>query len=77
MEVFIGVVAGVLAALVCTAFYTKGVRDGARFRSTKRKNVPKEEANINETELVRKFDAILDYDPYCIDGREREQGEGA
>jgi hypothetical protein len=77
MEVLIGALAGVLAAMVCTAFYTKGVRDGARVRGVKRKSVQKDETQSAEPELVRKFDAILDYDPYCSEGRERVEGEGA
>ncbi len=77
MEVVIGTVAGVLAAMVCTAFYTKGVRDGARVRTVKRKRAPKEEEPAAQAELARKFDAILDYDPYGTESRERAQGESA
>lgn len=75
MEVVIGAVAGVLAAIVCTAFYTKGLRDGSHVRGIKRRRNQKDEASDLDKELERKFDAILDYDPYGTDNAEREQGE--
>lgn len=77
MEVVIGTVAGVLAAIVCTAFYTKGLRDGAKVRGVKKRRMQKNEASDLDKELERRFDAILDYDPYGTDNAERAQGESA
>lgn len=77
MEVVIGTVAGALAAIACTAFYTKGLRDGAKAQGTKKRRPYKDEATIMDKELERRFDAILDYDPYGTDNAERAQGESA
>jgi len=74
MEIAIGVAAGVVAAMVCTVFYTKGVRDGMRVRRGMRKKVrAAQDAPTNE-EQVRKFDAILDYDPYGTKKQEMMEG---
>ena len=43
MEVVIGTVAGVLVTILCTAFYTKGIKDGSRVRTVRRKKTSKEE----------------------------------
>lgn len=64
MEIVIGTAAGVVAAMVCTLFYTKGVRDGMRVRRGLRKKVRGVETAAANDDQVRKFDAILDYDPY-------------
>ena len=75
MEIVIGTAAGMLAAIICTAFYTKGLRYGAKVSGAKRTGVQKQEAPETGKELERKFDAILDYDPYSVDARGREQGD--
>ncbi len=75
MEILIGTVAGVVAAIVCTAFYTKGVRDGVRVRRIRRRKSRGEDDVVQEKDLVRKFDAILDYDPYSREQRDSMEGE--
>ena len=77
MEVVIGTVAGVLVTMLCTAFYTKGIKDGSRVRTVRRKKTSKEEEPAVQAELARKFDAILDYDPYGTDNGGKAQGESA
>ena len=43
----------------------------------RRKKTSKEEEPAVQAELARKFDAILDYDPYGTDNGGKAQGESA
>ena len=74
MEIVIGAAAGIVAAMACTVFYTKGVRDGMRVRRGLRKKVRGSEGASPDEEQMRKFDAILDYDPYGTKKQETMEG---
>lgn len=56
-EVLIGVAAGIAAAAAGIAFYRRGLKDG-------RRRAPETEADVPESALMRKYEAIMDYNPY-------------
>lgn len=55
-EVLTGAAAGLTVAAACVAFYRRGLLDG-------RKRVPEPEEEPQNA-LMRKYEAIMDYDPY-------------
>ena len=56
-EVMIGVAAGLGVAAASIACYRRGLLDG-------RNKVPSQEEDAPENALIRKYEAIMDYDPY-------------
>ncbi len=63
MEILIGAAAGALIAALCAAFYTKGVNDGMKLRKKKLSGVM-EDGEDAQSELMRKYEMIMSYDPY-------------
>lgn len=59
MEIAIGA-AGVAAGVLCALFYAKGFRDAMKM---KRAATP-DETEQAENGLLKKYEAILSYDPY-------------
>ncbi len=55
-EVLTGVAAGIAVAAACVAFYRRGLLDGRK----REPETNEEPANA----LMRKYEAIMDYDPY-------------
>lgn len=68
MEVLIGAAAGAAVAALCAYMYRKGVKDGMGFK----KAAPAQEAGEDvQSELMKKYELIMSYDPYCAS----EKGE--
>ena len=64
MEIIIGTAAGLLVAALCAFIYTKGVRDGMELRK-KKLSAGMEDGEDAQSELMRKYEMIMSYDPYC------------
>jgi hypothetical protein len=62
MEILIGLGAGIAAAVLCAVFYRKGVKDGMLFKKAEA-DTAQEEAGT-DSELMRKYELIMGYDPY-------------
>lgn len=63
MEILIGAAGGAATALLCALIYRKGLRDGMKQREkshTKFEDLGAEAEN----ELMKKYAALLNYDPY-------------
>lgn len=56
-EVLIGAAAGIAVAAAGIACYRRGLLDG-------RGKAPSPEEDAPENVLIRKYEAIMDYDPY-------------
>jgi hypothetical protein len=56
-EVLAGAAAGIAVAAAGILCYRRGLLDG-------RSKAPKAEAEASENALIRKYEAIMDYDPY-------------
>lgn len=63
MDVLIGLAAGGIAAVLCAAFYRKGVKDGLSFKGAAAAAAKEDEAEV-QNELMRKYELIMGYDPY-------------
>jgi hypothetical protein len=67
MDVLIGAAAGAVAAAVCALFYRKGVKDGMKLRKTAGAAFD-EGGEDAGSELMRKYELIMGYDPYGTPG---------
>jgi hypothetical protein len=56
-EVLIGAAAGIAVAAAGILCYRRGLLDGRRHR-------PEPDSDEAENALIRKYEAIMDYDPY-------------
>lgn len=72
MEVFIGTAAGAAVAALCAFFYRKGIKDGMGFK----KSIPPAQGGEEEqSELMRKYELIMSYDPYGASEKAGAWGE--
>ncbi|MGI5849656.1 MAG: hypothetical protein ACOX8Q_06295 [Christensenellales bacterium] len=64
-DIAIGIAAGVFAAAMCIIFYRKGVRDGVGMKKRLREPIelPEQDAE-GQNELMKKYEMIMNYDPY-------------
>ncbi len=67
-DIIVGIAAGIFVAVICMIFYRKGVRDGMGIKKGALPKVKrifdKDEQGEAQTELLKKFETILNYDPY-------------
>jgi hypothetical protein len=61
-EIIIGAAAGLIAAAAGWLGYRCGLKDGAAYKRTGRTESGK--AGQEQDALMKKYEAILDYDPY-------------
>jgi len=61
-EIFFGAAAGLIAAAAGWLGYRRGLKDGAGVKRSGRRDA--REAAQEQDALMKKYEAILDYDPY-------------
>lgn len=80
MVLGLGAVVGVIVAAMCVFFYTKGVRDGMDVKRGVRPRVMHAGEAMEDaaaTEISKKFEAILSYDPYAAGRADESEGDEA
>ena len=75
----LGAAAGLIVAAACALFYLKGVRDGMDVKKGRKPRIAGKigtgGSDEAQSEIGKKFEAILSYDPYETD-KQREQRGG-
>lgn len=78
MVLGLGAAAGLIVAAMCVFFYAKGVRDGMDVKKGVRPRMmhageAKDDAAASE--ISKKFEAILSYDPYAAGRQDEAKGD--